>query len=428
MDIVTLSINMDKDPSPYKDEYKKQILSFIHLLDLQKQPEKLIRQTMDFLLRYANIDSSLPQVLLESVSKAKTHKLKTALIAANMTLTYKKLTKSRDFIKLILDQVHDCPKYIHNIKTIIQEDDLEIILKYYKVGNDKQKLFCYYFICFLFNKFKLNLELEICTGLFENQKVRKYCYNYFIETMNMSLLSNKCKKYGEKLYRDIVGRKDEREYVISKMKVFVTFRNRFNIKQSVVPMALCMMDPEKEDVKDLMSVIVESVTKDEVMECIKIIAETFCSPFKDDDMICYGLNLMRGLYVKFDKEVENDTIESEEETSDEDESNNSEKINDEDKSNENKKLCEDIKDTILNYVECFKGVKTKSVAYAYRSVINVLKKKKNNGRELSYICKKMTKEEKQKIFSKNEKKELDVRKNKRKYKLSKNRIRKNKKK
>lgn len=42
MDIATLSINMDKDPSPYINEFRKQISSFEHLLNLNKQPEKLI--------------------------------------------------------------------------------------------------------------------------------------------------------------------------------------------------------------------------------------------------------------------------------------------------------------------------------------------------------------------------------------------------
>lgn len=462
MDITTLAIMMDKDPSPYIDEYKKQIISFQHLLDLQKQPEKLIRQTMDFLLRYTNLKSNLSDVLLFSVKKAKTYKLKTSLIAANLTLTYKKLTKSSDFIKLLLDEVHDCVKYIHNIKTVVQESDKDLILNYYKIGTDKQKLFCYYFICFLFNKFNLDLEIEVCTGLFDNPKVRKYCYTYFIENMNMSLLSDKCKKYGEKLYKDIVGRKDEREYLILKMKVFVLFRNRFNIKNTVIPLALSMMDPEKDDVKDLMTVIVDSVNKNEVLNVIKIISETFCSPFKDDDMICYGLNLLRSIYIKFDKEVEKDeedfedgeegiNFEDGEEEYEEDgkeeyeedgeegiifedgkeeyeqDNKNKKKITD----NQEKEFCNNLKEVILNYVECFKGLKTKSVAYAYRSVINVLKTKKNNGRGISYILKKRSKEEKAdqygKKYSKTERKELFVRRSKRKYKLSKNRMRKNKK-
>lgn len=448
MDIATLSINMDKDPSPYINEFRKQISSFEHLLNLNKQPEKLIRQTMDFLLRYSNLDSSIPSVFLESVRKSKTMKLKNALIAANLTLTYKKLIKSRDFIKLVLDEVTDCPKFIYKIKTIIQESDQDIILEYYNIGNEKQKLFCYFFICFLSSKYKLNLDKFICTGLFDNPKVRKYCYTYFLETMDMSLLSEDCKKYGDKLYKEIVGRKDEREFLVYKMKVFVLFRTRFNIKNSVMPLALSMIDPEKPDVKDLMNVIVDSVNKEEVMNVVKIISETFCSPFKDDDMICYGLGLMRGIYIKFDKKVissnfddedtidDEDAFDDEDTCDDEDTTDDKNTIDNEDtikcKSNdENNLFCETLKECILNYVECFKGLKNKSIAYAYRSVINVLKNKKNNGKELAYIHKKLSKEEKREMYAKKytkeERKELFTRKSKRKFKLSKKRIRKNKK-
>lgn len=67
-------------------------------------------------------------MLLFDVKKAETYKLRTSLASANLTLTYKELTKGGDFIKLILDEAHDCVECIHNIKIVAQDSDDDHIL------------------------------------------------------------------------------------------------------------------------------------------------------------------------------------------------------------------------------------------------------------------------------------------------------------
>jgi hypothetical protein len=89
-------------------------------------------------------------------------------------------------------------------------------------------------------------------------------------------------------------------------------------------------------------------------------------------------------------------------------------------------------------VECFRDSKVKSITYAYRAVINVIKKKKNSGREINFILRKLSKEERLDLHKKNketnkieremykaEKKEMSKKKSKRKFKLSKKRLKMN---
>lgn len=94
-----------------------------------------------------------------------------------------------------------------------------------------------------------------------------------------------------------------------------------------------------------------------------------------------------------------------------------------------------LKDQMLNYAECFKDSKVKSISYSFRALANALKHKKNTGREIDFILRKLTKDERLELHRKNknenktnrelykaEKKEMSKKKSKRKFKLSKKRL------
>lgn len=464
MNLSQLSIYMDKDPTPYIQEYKKQIQSLTHLVNLKTQPDKLIRQTVDFLLRYSFLDNTLPQIILNIIPNINSYKLKTNLISSLFIMVHKKLITSYDLILIILENITDCPKYINAIKPLIKSTDKQLIINYYKTGTDKQKLFCYYFIC---TKFQEETDL-ICKGLFENSKIKKFCLNYLIES---GFKLNKF--YFNKLFNDI-NKLDSRENTILKMKVYCKCEDG----KSIVPLALSMIDVSKDDIKELMNVVVDGCRVDDVLSVVKGIRKLFCCPYKEEEIVCYGMNLLREIYLKFcgkrkcdedSSEEYNECIDGGDECIDGDDSedecinsddysrcisdnecinsrcigdNTSDNIkynNENNKSNNiNAKNNEDtkntlilLKDDILNCVECFKGMKSKSINYSYRSVINAIKNKKHNNREIDFIRKKLSKEERKekykKVLSKEEKKEMYMRKSKRKFKLSKKNIRNKKK-
>ncbi|KAF9763503.1 hypothetical protein NGRA_1223 [Nosema granulosis] len=441
MDLITLTINLEKEPKSYVEEFRRQIQSYLNMCRLPKQPHKTIRQTLDVLIKFSHVDKErVAEAVVESVGLLKSYKLKKSVLSALLSMTYKRLIEPRVCIKMILDHSSDPGYFINKVKTFIDRDSSSVIQQYYEIGDEKQKIFCYYFLMVLFVRFGVNSQHEICKGLFGEGKVKRLCFKYFLgdeEEFNVDLLDESCKVYGKKLYSEIANEKDEREMRIMKMQVYVLFKKRFNLKASIVPIALAMIDPDREDIKDCMNLIVDSVSEKELEGVLKTISIHLCSPFKEEELICYGLNLLRFIFLKYSES--NSESDSDSDSIDEHESTNSSTANSlHNSSTANSKISPflvDLRDKILNYVECFKDSKVKSISYAYRAISNSLKMHKDTGREINFILRKLTKEERLDLHRKNkesnkvereiyksEKKELRKKKSKRKFKLSKKRI------
>nr|AGE95722.1 hypothetical protein ECU06_0690 [Encephalitozoon cuniculi] len=210
----------------------------------------------------------------------------------------------------------------------------------------------------------------------------------------MELLSPEGARFGKMVFRDLQKSMMEREERIMKMKIYVLFRSRYGLKASVVQMAMEMLNPEKDDIKDLMEIIVEEVMEQDVLRVIDIVGDALCSEFRDDDFVVYGLNMMREIYCKFDPEAAKLKREENAEEgpralssdSDEDEGQDGPE-------NKRSRVVEEMGERIAKYVECFKGSKNKSIFYAYTSVMNVMRHKKYCGKGLGFIRRKASKEE-----------------------------------
>lgn len=401
MDRYQVMVGLSRNPENYTEEYGKQLQLFEALVRLPKQPEKVLRQTLALLLAYPRVDERLPIVLIGNIKAVKCYKIRNIILNSLFVLKYKRLVSSEQLLENLLDHCADLRSVLKKTRKEVGEETIPCLLKYYRNGTDKQRCFCYYLMVYLFSRGHSQLEDEVCGGLFVDGKVGKMCTLYFLDQIDfegeksdeaMSLLSEDGVRFGKLLFKEISSKKMEREQKVAKMKVYVLFRARYGLKASVVPMAMNMLDTEKEDVKDLIRIIVGSVTSRDVLKVIEIVSDVLCSEFRDDDFIVYGLNILREIYCKFDPEVGRPVERSE---SDDEYIEQSEAEEDVEGDVKGDTALEEIKDKILNRVECFRGSKVKSVRYAYCSVVNAIRNKKRLNRPPEFVRRKSTKEERE---------------------------------
>lgn len=404
MDLYQVMVGLSKNPENYLEEYRQQLRSFEALVRLPKQPEKIIRQTLSFLLAHPKVDGKLPEILIGSIGNIRCHKIRRIVIESLFILRHKNLISTGQLFKNLLGHCTDLKSVLNKARKWADEDAIPHIQNYYRKGTEKQRCFCYYIIVHLFAKGYSQLEDEVCEGLFADGKVGKICMLYLLDQIEfesddvrekaMSLLSDNAEKFGKLLFKEISEDRMERDTKIMKMKIYVLFKVRYNLRGSVVAIAMNMLNPDKEDVKELIRIIVDSAMDGDVLKVIDVIREGFCSEFRDDDFIVYGLNILRELYCKFDPEVfkpkdsvdEHENAISEESVKDD--------LETEDVTEERQALLEKIRDRIFNCIECFRGSKVKSIYYAHASVVNAMKHKRYLDRAPEYVRRKATKEEK----------------------------------
>ncbi|AFN83157.1 hypothetical protein EROM_060630 [Encephalitozoon romaleae SJ-2008] len=402
MDIYQVLVGLEKCPENYAEEYGRQLELFNSLVKLPKQPVKIIRQTLSFLLAFPKVDKRLPETLIASIGTIKCHKTRRIVVESLFRLRRKGLIDTGQLFKNLLEHHPDPKSVLRRARALVSKEAVPWILEYYGKGTDKQKGFCYYLIVYLFTKGCSGLEKEVCGGLFVDGKIGKICRMYFLDQIDfeeegaraMELLSPEGARFGRMLFKSLQEDRMEREEKITKMRIYVLFRNRYNLKASVVRMAMGMLNPEKDDIKDLMEIIVEEVGREDVLRAIDIVGDALCSEFKDDDFVVYGLNMLREIYCKFDPEaLKLKKKEDMEESTSTLSSLSGSDEGREDKENDGDSIVDKMKERIAKYIECFKGSKSKSIFYAYTSVINVMNHKKYCGRNLEFIRRKASKKE-----------------------------------
>ncbi|ADM11669.1 uncharacterized protein Eint_060610 [Encephalitozoon intestinalis ATCC 50506] len=400
MDIYQVMVGLEKCPENYVEEYGRQLELFSSLVRLPKQPGKTIRQTLSFLLAFPTIDKRLSETLVSSVETIKCHKIKRTVVESLFRLRRRGLVSGEQLLKNLMEHHPDPKSVLKRIRSLVSEEEVPCILEYYKKGTDKQRSFCYYLVVYLFRKGCGVLEKEVCEGLFADGKVGKICRMYFLDQIDfeeegkkaMELLSAEASRFGKMLFANLQENMMEREEKIMKMKIYVLFRSRYGLKASVARVAMGMLNPEKSDIKDLMEIIVEEVTVQDVLRVIDVVGNSLCSEFKDDDFVVYGLNMLREIYCKFDPEAARLRDEG---GGKEDSETQSLSISEDGERNEKKEdgVVDRMKERISKYIECFKGSKSKSISYGYMSVVNVMRHRKYCGRNLEFIRRKASKEE-----------------------------------
>lgn len=289
-----------------------------------------------------------------------------------------------------------------------------------------------------------DLEKIICEAFFGSSKLTKICLLYFLNRIEIACDLSKIKngyEYGKRIYFELTQTMMERVMKIKKAEVYVLFKKEFQIKNSITKMLMNMVDVEKEDLGEILNCLIKSVEQHEVLDVVKMISEEFVNEGKEDDIACYGMNVLRELYIRFAglyketvseeedshlvEEEDSHSVEEEdshlfeEEDSDlvEEDYTNKKKIKktnklEEDETSKTKRIynrnCMDIKepdsefikklkDVILGYISVFSGNHNKSIHFAYKSVIKAVVHGEITDKDATFIMKSKTKEERKKL-------------------------------
>lgn len=213
------------------------------------------------------------------------------------------------------------------------------------------------------------LEQIISDAFYGSSRICKICCLYFLNRTEIRFDISKLKKgveHSKKIYRELSEGVIDRDMKLMKLKIFVLFKRHFKVKQSVAKIILEMIDLEKSDLKDLLCCLVGSVDKSEVKDVLKTLSEEFVREGQHDDVVVYGMNVMREIYSRF-AEAEHEECSG---------------------------FLEEVRNLILKYIECFKGNRTKSIFFAYRMVLKVLVKNEVVDKPVDHVRKKATREEK----------------------------------
>lgn len=222
------------------------------------------------------------------------------------------------------------------------------------------------------------LENIVVSAFFGITRITKICCLYFLNRTEIKFDITKIKfgsDHAKKLYKELSENVIDREVKLMKLKIFVLFKEYFKVKKSVIKIILKMIDLENEDLKDLLDCLVRSVARNEIKDVLKTLSEEFVHESKPEEIVVYGMNVMREIYSRF-KDLE-------QEYENEEESNTSED-----------NFISELKSLILKYVECFQGNRTKSIFYAYRLIVKVLINNEIVEKAVTHVKKKSTKEEK----------------------------------
>ena len=456
MDLITLGLKIKKDSLTYRNEFLDEIRSIESLITLPNPPIKQIKPVLSFIIRYCHVDAARSvNVLASSLAAIKDVKTRKVILGGLILIRQKKLLSSKDLFKYILMYGNDYRAYLKGCTEFLEIECYDTLVEWYHKGTERQQSFCYYFLLIIFGmidtgnkvesdnmgsdeiesqisaqlEFTVSAQLEsavvvepiklikydeyktivnkqqleeiICEALFKSKKISKICMLYFLNRTEIKFDISKIEngfQYGKRIYKELLEEHFDRDVKIMKLKIYVLFKKHFKIKNSVTNIILKMMDVEKEDLKDLLDCLVKSVSREEAQGVLRIISVEFVNETRDEDIICYGMNLMREIYYRLaglTKESniclnESESVESEDFDLGDIENN----------SNEEDEFIRELKESILKYIECFKGNRTKSIYFAYKALINAVIKNQAIDRPTTFIRKSATKEEKEALRKK----------------------------
>ncbi|KAI5148846.1 hypothetical protein ENBRE01_0574 [Enteropsectra breve] len=501
MDLITLGQKIKQDKLTWLPEYLEELDALEALIKLPNPPVKQMKPLIAFIVRYCYVEPERSiGALVGALSAIKDSKIRKSILGGLILVRQKRLIDSRVLIKNILLYGSDLKFYHKGVTEFLDFSCYDILVEWYGKGTEKQRCFCYYFLLVLFSrlpKVKIQsnatdeddkenndnqevtdkiseskteypsnvdtkeLERLICESLFSSEKISKICMLYFLNRTDVSFDISRIEngaEYGKRIYKEINETLFDRDEKIMKLKIYVLFKNHFGIKKSITKMVLKMIDLDKPDLRELLDCLVASVSPDEAVSVSKTISDEFLSRNKEDDVVCYGMNLMREIYYKvagiekvkaidFENLEELSSIDMEEiegseqsEAVDEMESLNEvesleevdsgyeemesliemesleeeeisvemeavEEINSKDgsesESKEENSLKGGLKKAILELIEPYKGNRSKSICFAYKALLKALIKNEAIDKPTSFVKRSSTKEEREKIRTKN---------------------------
>ncbi|ELA46392.1 hypothetical protein VCUG_02114 [Vavraia culicis subsp. floridensis] len=124
-------------------------------------------------------------------------------------------------------------------------------------------------------------------------------YNHFvIDTTTVKVIKeiHDPKAVINLLLVQVKGRKDIRSTRLKKLKVISLIKLHFKVPVRINDILLKMIDPSKDDLPVVMHILVRSIERSDTRNIVQKINHLFCTR-KDDDMKCYGLNLLKEIVL-----------------------------------------------------------------------------------------------------------------------------------
>lgn len=124
-------------------------------------------------------------------------------------------------------------------------------------------------------------------------------YNHFvIDTTTMKVIKeiHDPKAVINLLLAQVKGRRDIRSTRLKKLKIVSLVKLHFKVPVRINDILLKMIDPSKDDLPVVMHILVRSMERSETRNIVQKINHLFCTR-NDDDMKCYGLNLLKEIVL-----------------------------------------------------------------------------------------------------------------------------------
>jgi hypothetical protein len=347
---------MQKDPKNYFQEHERVLNTYRHLTILPKASVKLVLSLTSFLTSVAHIyPSDYPALFLSYLSSVKNQSLEKSLLRNVFILKHKKLIDDVTFLKVLLDMSDLSQNVGEKCREILEPKDLiPLLSKYIEVGTDKQSTFSMFAICYIYEIKAIDeVESLIVENLFVNSKLSKICLLYFLGEIDFvkgdesrilcNVKSERAIIISKKILKDVVDRKEERSHKIKQLKLVSALKCKHGLKIDFSNVVMKFINPSKDDLKPLMLILLDSLNEYKEDLNRKII-DMFCSEYRDDDFVVYGLNFLKEMVKRYGEG-----------------------------------------ERVLESVEAFKRNKVKCISSAYTSLRKLVKKDIYDGRDIDYI-------------------------------------------
>lgn len=378
MDLEALAVQLNKNPENYADEYRRVLRAYESMIDLPVQNFARIKPLIDLLSQYVfKIKTEFPSVAIRHLKNTASPEVRRVLVKLVVRLYQKRTIVPPEFLRLYMDYAD---KLEVNIATQhCSSECLHVFFDYLERGSDRQKSLSLLMVAYLYEKADLSaldgaagagtrqsasekrcIE-TLVSNLFTVPKLINIAVLYFLSEIDfctedasrivLELGFVRAEELCRQLLRNIMSRADPREMRIKKYRVISTLKAHYGLGIQIGSHLLRLVDPTKEDLKDVLRIILESVDENEVLGVVDKVLDTFCCEHKDEDFIVYGLNVLREFAAKFN-------------------------------------VGEYIRERVG-----YKLGKSKGVRYAHNMLMKVIKKQDVEPRDVDYVKRRPTKDE-----------------------------------
>lgn len=457
LNIALLSDKLKSDPSSYAAEFFAQLDSLHALASLRSPPVRQLLSAVPFVIQHSHIAPGPARSLLARALQIQDTRLRHAILAGHILLRQKNLIDSAELFRTLLLFGRDLRPFHKGCVAFLAVDCADVLLEWFRKGNDRQRAFCLYFLLRIYAGLaresgseaapangtsggapskadsaalsSLLIENAIEEALFSDSALSKTVLLFLLDRTDLPVDASRLARAGawaKRLLADLRERLCERDVRILKLRAFVLLKNHANlsasshrrITSSVTQLVLQMIDLEKEDLRELLDCLVQSVARSEAVRVLEVIGDEFFAPGRGDDVACFGLNVLRAIYCRVTGLCETgyrvrvDTTRAEEAAESDADSESGSGQSDEqsegvsvsgdghgcaEECSENAVRNSPLATVVLSIAEKYRGNRNKGIFYAYKLLQRAVLKNEVSDRPTDFIKHVTTREEREKM-------------------------------